>query len=80
MTNYIQMQVGSGWAVEGIKKEGRRLIAMDKSRDEASSQWWFAAPKDFLGGDAARECFVLPTTFDRVADSDLDVTCLVTIL
>jgi len=49
-------QVGAGWADEGIKKEGRRLIAMDKNREEGKSQWWFEAPKDFLGGDVARKC------------------------
>ena len=26
---------------------------MDKGRDDAKSLWWFTAPKDFLGGDAA---------------------------
>lgn len=44
---------GSGWAVEGIKKEGSRLVAMDKSREEAKGLWWFTAPADFLSGDAA---------------------------
>ena len=44
---------GSGWAVEGIKKEGSRLVAMDKSREEAKGLWWFTAPGDFLSGDAA---------------------------
>jgi hypothetical protein len=44
--------VGTGWSEDGLKTEGRRIVAADKSREEGSKVWWFAAPKDFLGGNA----------------------------
>ena len=45
--------VGSGFADEGLRREGRRIVGADKNRDEGKNTWWFASPTDFVGGDAA---------------------------
>lgn len=45
---------GVGWANEGIEKEGKRIKARDTgNRDDAKKHWYFAAPKEFLGGDTS---------------------------